>query len=66
MVKAGRSQVRFAMLLYYSTDVILPAALWPLGSTQPLTEISTRNLPGDEKQPAVKADNLNAICESIF
>jgi hypothetical protein len=36
-----------------------------LGSTQPLTEISTRNLPGGKGRPAHKADNLIAICESI-
>jgi hypothetical protein len=34
-----------------------------LGSTQPLTEISTRNLPGDKKRPARGADNLAAIYE---
>jgi hypothetical protein len=37
-----------------------------LGSTQPLTEISTRNLPGGKGQPACKADNLTAICEPII
>jgi hypothetical protein len=46
--------------------LILPAALWPLGSTQPLTEMSTRNLPGDKRRPARKADNLTAICEPIY
>jgi hypothetical protein len=34
-----------------------------LGSTQPLTEMSTRNLPGSKKQPAHRADNLAAIYE---
>jgi hypothetical protein len=34
-----------------------------LGSTQPLTEMSTRNLLGDKGWPAPKADNLTAICE---
>jgi hypothetical protein len=34
-----------------------------LGSTQPLTEMSTRNLAGDKGQPACKAANLTAICE---
>jgi hypothetical protein len=34
-----------------------------LGSTQPLTEMSTRNLHEDKGRPARKADNLIAICE---
>jgi hypothetical protein len=34
-----------------------------LGSTQPLTEMSTRNIPVGEGRPARKADNLTAICE---
>jgi hypothetical protein len=29
-----------------------------LGSTQPLTQMSTRNLPGGKKRPAPRADNL--------
>jgi hypothetical protein len=36
-----------------------------LGSTQSLTEMSTRNLPGDNGRPTRKADNLTAICEPI-
>jgi hypothetical protein len=36
-----------------------------LGSTQPLTEMSTRNLPGGKGRAARKADNLTAICEPI-
>ena len=28
--------------LEFFIDIILPAALWPLGSTQPLTEMGTR------------------------
>jgi hypothetical protein len=34
-----------------------------LGSTQPLTEMSTRNLPGGKRQPKHGADNLTAICD---
>jgi hypothetical protein len=34
-----------------------------LGSTQPLTEMSTRYLPGGKGRPARKA-HLTAICES--
>jgi hypothetical protein len=37
-----------------------------LGSTQPLIEISTRNLPGGKGRPARGADNLTATCEPIF
>jgi hypothetical protein len=36
-----------------------------LRSTQPLTEMNTRNLPGGEGRPVRKADNLTAICEPI-
>jgi hypothetical protein len=39
-----------------------------LESTQPPTEMSTRNLPGGgggEERPALKADNLTAIYEPI-
>jgi hypothetical protein len=34
-----------------------------LGSTQPLTEMSTGNFPGSKGRPAREADNLTAICE---
>jgi hypothetical protein len=34
-----------------------------LGSTQPLTEMSTRNFPESKKWPALMADNLAAIYE---
>jgi hypothetical protein len=36
-----------------------------LGSTHPLTDISTRNLPGSKGLSVRKADNLTAICEPI-
>jgi hypothetical protein len=34
-----------------------------LGSTQPLTEMNTRNFPGGKGRPVHKADNLTAIWE---
>jgi hypothetical protein len=34
-----------------------------LRSTQPLTEMSTRNRPGDKGLPARKAGDLTVICE---
>jgi hypothetical protein len=36
-----------------------------LGSTQPLTEMSTGNLSGAKGRLARKADSLTAICEPI-
>jgi hypothetical protein len=36
-----------------------------LGSTQPLTEMSTRNIPLGKGRPVRKADSLTAICEPI-
>jgi hypothetical protein len=36
-----------------------------LESTQPVTGMSIRNLPGSKGRPAREADNLTAICEPI-
>jgi hypothetical protein len=36
-----------------------------LGLTQPLTEMSTRNLPGGKGRRVHKADNLDDVCEPI-
>jgi hypothetical protein len=36
-----------------------------LGSTHPLTEMSTRGLPGGKGRPARKADKPTAVCEPI-
>jgi hypothetical protein len=54
-------------------DKVIGILNWPnpssrtmdLGSTQPLTEMSTRNLPGGRRRPARKTDNLTAISEPI-
>jgi hypothetical protein len=32
---------------------------------KPLTEMSTRNLPGNKRRSARKANNLTAICEPM-
>jgi hypothetical protein len=67
MLQAGRSRVRFPMrsLRFF----IWPHSSSPTtapGSTQPLTKMSTRNLPGDKGRPVRMAENLTAIFEPDF
>jgi hypothetical protein len=66
MLQAGRSRVQFQMksLNFSNIVLILPACTMALELTKPLTEMSTRNLPGCKGRPARKADKLTAICES--
>jgi hypothetical protein len=47
-------------------DGVIRFLIMSLGSTQPLTEMSTMNLPGSKGRPARKVDNLTAICEPII
>jgi hypothetical protein len=64
MLQAGRSRVRFPMRSLYFFNSPNPfIRTMVLGSTQPLTEMNTRNLSGGKGQPAHKADNPTAICE---
>jgi hypothetical protein len=47
--------------------LLLPSSrTMAVGSTQPLTEMSTRNHSEGKWCPERKADNLTAICESII
>jgi hypothetical protein len=56
-----------------SPDEVIGFFNWPnpssrimvLVSTRPLTEMSTRNLPGGKGRPTCKADKLTAICQPI-
>jgi hypothetical protein len=64
MLQVGRSRIRF---LTRSLDFFnfpnLSSRTMSLASAQPLTEMSTRILPGGKGRPARQADNLTAICE---
>jgi hypothetical protein len=57
MLQTGRSPVQVPDKVDFFNPFNPTMAL---GSTQPLTEMSTRNLPW-----ARRADNLTAICEPI-
>jgi hypothetical protein len=62
MLQAGRSSVRVPEVDFFN----LPnpsSRTMALGSIQPLTEMSTKKLPGGKKRPARRADNLAAIYE---
>jgi hypothetical protein len=63
MLQAGRSRVRIIGVFNWSHPTSRNMAL---GSTQLLTEMSTRNLTVGKGRSARKADNFIAICEPIF
>jgi hypothetical protein len=67
MLQAGRSRFRFPMRsLGFFNSPNPSSRTIALGSTQSVTEMSTRNLPGGKGRPARKADNLTAICKPII
>jgi hypothetical protein len=64
MLQARGSWVRCPMRsLDFSVDLILPSRIMALGSTQLLTELSARSLPGVKGWPEGKVNDLIAICE---
>jgi hypothetical protein len=65
VLQAGISPIRVPDEVHFFFNLPNPSSrTMALGSTQPLTEMSTRNFPGSVKRPARRADNLVAICES--
>jgi hypothetical protein len=64
ILQARRSWVRFPMRsLDFLNSPNLSSRTMALGSTQPLTEMSTRNVGGSKGRQGRKADNLTAICK---
>jgi hypothetical protein len=65
MLQAGRSRVRVPMrCIFFFFDLPnFSIRTMPLVSTQPLTEMSTRKIPGGKGRPGHKADNLTVIFE---
>jgi hypothetical protein len=63
MLQAGRSPVRVPDDVDFFNLPNPFSRTMAVGSTQLLTKVSTRNLPGGKKRPARRADNLAANCE---
>jgi hypothetical protein len=63
MLQAGRSPVRVTDEVDFFNLHNPSSRTMAQGSTQPLTEMITRNLPGGKKRLACRADNLAAIYE---
>ena len=65
MLQARRSRYRIPMRWIFFNLPNPSIHTMALGTTQPLTEMSTRNLSGGKGRPERKADNLTVICEPI-
>jgi hypothetical protein len=64
MPQSGKLRARIPMWSMNVFNVSNPSSgTKALGSTQPLTEVSTIFLGRKAGQPMLKADNLTAICE---
>jgi hypothetical protein len=62
MLQAGRSPVQVPDEVNFFNLPNPSSCTMALGSTQPPTKMSTRNLLGGKMQPTRRADNLAAIC----
>jgi hypothetical protein len=66
MLQAGRSPVRVPDEVDFFNLRNPSNHTMALVSTQPLTEMSTRDLPGGKKRPARKTDNLHGLYGDNF
>jgi hypothetical protein len=62
MLQAGKSRVRFLMKSLFFNWPNPSSRVMALGSTHPLTEMSTRYHSGGKSRPAPMADKLTADC----
>jgi hypothetical protein len=66
MLQAGRSRDRVPITCSFFFNLPNPSSrTMALGSTQPLREMSTRDLAGGKRRPARRSDNVTANCEPI-
>jgi hypothetical protein len=66
VLQAGRSPVRVPDEVDFFLNISSSSSRTKvLGSTQPLTEMSTSKLHGGKKRQAHRADNLAAICDRM-
>jgi hypothetical protein len=63
MLQAGRSPVRVPNEVDFFSLPNPSSRTMAVVLTQPLTKMSTRNLSGCNKQPALRTDNLASIYE---
>jgi hypothetical protein len=63
MLQAGKSLVQVPDLVDIFNLPNPSSHTMALGSIHSLTEMSTRNLPGGKKRPALRTDNFAAIYE---
>jgi hypothetical protein len=63
VIQAGRSRFRVSMKWIFTNWSNPFSRTVVLGSTQPLTEVGTRNIPGGKGRPVRKADGHTAIYE---
>jgi hypothetical protein len=67
MLQVGRSRVRFPVgVIEFFFNLSNPfSSTIAVGLTQPLTEMSTRDITGAKERPVRKADNLTVVCETL-
>jgi hypothetical protein len=63
MLQTGRSPVQITDEVDFPNLPNPSSRTMALGSSEPLTEMSTREIPAGKKRPARKTDNLAAIYE---